>query len=141
MSDVFAIERFVAPHAAQYTEALSEIRNGCKCSHWMWFIFPQITGLGHSPMAVYYAMQGTDEAHAFYEHPLLGKNLCEITAALLELDTCDALAVMGSPDDKKLRSCMTLFEAAVPECDLFAKVLDKFFEGRRDLRTLQLIDK
>lgn len=141
MNDIYNVERFVSPHYAQYADALAEIKNGHKTSHWMWFIFPQIKGLGHSPTAVYYAMQGIEEARAFYEHPILGNNLREITSALIALETSDAFAVMGPPDDKKLRSSMTLFEAAVPECDLFSKVLEKFFGGRRDNRTLSILGR
>ena len=113
MNDIYNVERFVAPHRAQYNDALSEIRNGRKDTHWMWFIFPQIKGLGHSPTAVYYAMQGIEEARAFYDHPVLGNNLREITSALIALETSDAFAVMGPPDDKKLCSSMTLAKETV----------------------------
>ncbi|MBR6348694.1 MAG: DUF1810 domain-containing protein, partial [Spirochaetales bacterium] len=110
-------------------------------SHWMWYIFPQLLGLGHSPISRYYSIRDLDEAEAFLRNPYLGGNLLEICRALLALHTDDATAVFGKPDDMKLRSSMTLF-SLVDGCDpVFREVLDKYFGGKRDLRTLELLGK
>lgn len=124
-----------------YDRALAEIRAGRKQSHWMWYIFPQLTGLGRSETARFYGIRDLGEAVAYLAHPVLGPRLREISAALLELESCDALAVMGSPDHFKLRSCMTLFLAADPTAEVFQHVLDKFYQGRPDGRTLGLLQK
>ena len=131
--------RFEKAHADYYPAAFSEIRNGQKRSCWMWFIFPQLKGLGHSSTAQYYALKDLEAAREFYDHPVLGQHLREITAALIWLESDDPSWVMGHPDDMKLKSSMTLFEAAVPECGLFAQVLDKYFSGKRDNRTLKML--
>ncbi len=122
-----------------YDRALAEIRAGRKRSHWIWYIFPQLRPLGYSDTALYYGISGLKEARAYLAHPVLGPRLREISAALLELESSDPLAVMGSPDDRKLRSCMTLFLAADPEAQVFRQVLDKFYAGRPDGRTLDLL--
>ena len=131
--------RFESAHSTYYPAALSEIMNGRKQSCWMWFIFPQLKGLGRSPTAQYYALEDLRAAREFYDHPVLGVHLREITSALLQLESNDPLLVMGPPDDVKLKSSMTLFEAAAPECGLFAQVLDKYFSGKRDIRTLKML--
>jgi uncharacterized protein (DUF1810 family) len=105
----------------------------------MWFIFPQIAGLGYSETAQYYAIQDLEEARDFLNDDTLGKNLIEISEALLHVQSDDATKVMGWPDDMKLRSSMTLFALAKPECEVFQKVLDKFFGGERDQRTIELL--
>lgn len=133
------LKRFVSAQQRDYNTALREIRGGRKRSHWMWYIFPQIQGLGMSSTAQYYGVKDLEEAKDFMEHPILGRNLLEISAALLELDGDDATAVMGYLDDLKLRSCMTLFEAAAPEHKVFGAVLDKFYGGRRDSLTLDIL--
>ena len=107
-----SLERFVSAQARDYGTALAEIRSGHKRSHWMWYIFPQLQGLGMSSTAQYYGVRGIEEAKRFIAHPVLGRNLREISGALLALDTNDPAAVMGWPDNLKLCSCMTLFEAA-----------------------------
>jgi len=132
------LERFIQAQDGNYTRALEEIRNGRKRTHWMWYIFPQIAGLGHSVLSIFYAIKDFDEAREYLAHPVLGKRLWEISKALLELDMNDPAEVFGSPDDLKLRSCMTLFDAVEPE-SVFDKVLLKFFDGGRDERTLKIL--
>ena len=135
------LTRFIEAHRQSYQSALSEIRNGRKTSCWMWYIFPQLLGLGHSPISRYYSIRNLDEAEAFLRNPYLGGNLLEICRALLALHTDDATAVFGKPDDMKLRSSMTLF-SLVDGCDpVFREVLDKYFGGKRDFRTLELLGK
>jgi uncharacterized protein (DUF1810 family) len=133
------LERFRKAQENSYDSALREIQNGRKQSHWIWFIFPQIAGLGYSQTAQYYAIADLDEAKEFLNDNMLGKNLIEISEALLELESNDATEVMGWPDDLKLRSSMTLFALADPECEVFQKVLDKFYGGERDERTIELL--
>lgn len=133
------LTRFLDAQASTYPTALAEIKAGRKRSHWMWFIFPQVQGLGLSETARFYAIQDLREAEAYARHPVLGPRLVEISQALLGLASSDAHAIMGSPDDVKLRSSMTLF-AAVPGADpVFEAVLAKFFGGRRDEKTLRII--
>ena len=122
-----------------YESALNEIRNGKKRTHWIWYIFPQLKGLGRTYNANFYGIDDIDEAKRYLAHPVLGARLKEITQALLNLSENDPLKVMGSPDDMKLKSCMTLF-AYISESDsVFHKVLDKFFGGIQDEKTLQYI--
>jgi uncharacterized protein (DUF1810 family) len=133
------LERFRKAQKNSYDTALREIKNGQKRSHWMWYIFPQIAGLGYSQTAQYYAIADLEEAKEFLKDDILGKNLIEISEALLEVESNDATHVMGWPDDLKLRSSMTLFALADPECDVFRKVLDKFYGGEMDERTIELL--
>ncbi|MBQ3701225.1 MAG: DUF1810 domain-containing protein [Oscillospiraceae bacterium] len=137
----YDLDRFVKAQAYDYDAALREIRSGRKRSHWMWYIFPQLQGLGFSSTAQYYGIRDLEEAKAYMAHPVLGPRLTEISEALLGLDTCDPSAVMGYPDDLKLRSCMTLFEQAAPEQPVFGRVLEKYYAGRRDGRTLELLKR
>ena len=137
----YDLDRFVKAQAYDYDAALREIRSGRKRSHWMWYIFPQLQGLGFSSTAQYYGIRDLEEAKAYMAHPVLGPRLTEISEALLGLDTCDPSAVMGYPDDLKLRSCMTLFELAAPEQPVFGRVLEKYYAGRRDNRTLELLKR
>ncbi|TSD62283.1 DUF1810 family protein [Inquilinus sp. KBS0705] len=131
--------RFLTAQARDYTTALAEIKRGRKSSHWMWYIFPQIGGLGYSDMAKRYAIIGLSEAADYLAHPVLGKRIIEISNALLSLPGNNATAIMGSPDDLKLRSSMTLF-SLVPGADtVFEEVLKKFFKGEKDKATLELI--
>lgn len=134
-----SLTRFNEAHKYSYRTALREIQSGRKCSCWMWYIFPQIAGLGRSSTAQYYAIADFQEAVDYVNDKVLGKHLIEISEALLELDTSDALAVLGSPDNMKLKSSMTLFAEAAPEQQVFIKVLDKFFHGDKDKETLRLI--
>lgn len=135
------LERFLIAQQTYYRTALQEIKSGQKRSCWMWFIFPQIAGLGYSETARYYAIKDLDEAKAYMEDYTLSSNLVEISQALLEVDSNDATAVMGWPDDLKLKSSMTLFAVAKLECEVFQKVLDKFFHGERDQRTIEILSR
>ncbi len=134
------LERFLKAQEIHYETALREIRAGRKRSHWMWFIFPQIAGLGRSSTAQYYAIRDLEEAKAYLEDAVLGENLLLISQALLEVDSDDAEAVMGWPDHLKLRSSMTLFALAKPDCLVFQKVLDKFYGGKKDAKTMELLN-
>ena len=133
------LERFLKAQEDAYEAALGEIRAGRKRSHWMWYIFPQIAGLGRSGTAQYYAIRDLDEAKASLQEPVLRHRLLEISKALLELKTGDASQVMGWPDDLKLKSSMTLFDAAEPECGVFQSVLDQYFHGEKDQKTLEIL--
>ena len=133
------LERFLIAQQTYYRIALQEIKSGQKRSHWMWFIFPQIAGLGYSETARYYAIKDMGEAKAYMEDYTLSSNLIEISQALLDVDSDNATAVMGWPDNLKLKSSMTLFALAKPECEVFQKVLDKFFHGKRDQKTIEIL--
>ena len=133
------MERFIKAQNEDYKNALTEVTNGRKVSHWMWYIFPQIAGLGYSETSRYYAIRDTREAEQYLAHPVLGPRLLEICEALLALGTSDPRAVFGSPDDMKLRSSMTLFAALPNSNPVFEAVLEKFFSGKKDEKTLQLM--
>jgi len=135
---VTELDRFVAAQEPVYDEALAELRRGEKRSHWMWFVFPQLAGLGRSPTAQHFGLAGPDEAADYLAHPLLGVRLRDCTAALLELPQDDPAAVLGAVDALKLRSSMTLF-AQVGDEPLFQRVLDKYFRGESDELTLELL--
>ncbi|MGY2128524.1 DUF1810 domain-containing protein [Blastococcus sp. SYSU DS0617] len=135
MSDPFDLQRFVDAQRDSYGTALAELRAGAKRSHWMWFVFPQIAGLGRSATAQHFAISGLDEARAYLAHPVLGPRLVECTRALADLDSTDAVAVLGPVDAQKLRSSMTLFAHADPGQPLFHAVLDRYFAGRDDEAT------
>ena len=136
MSDPFGLERFVgAQDGGVYEQALRELRAGAKRGHWMWFVFPQVAGLGRSSTAQHYALAGLEEARAYLAHPVLGPRLVECAQALLELSGRDPVRVLGSVDAVKLRSSMTLFEAAAPDERVFAEVLERWFDGERDEAT------
>ena len=137
----FNLDRFKKAQSRDYATALSEIKNGRKESHWMWYIFPQLKGLGFSSMADFYGIDGLAEAKAYMADELLRGRLVEISEALLSLPSSDAREVMGYPDDLKLKSCMTLFMEAAPEIDVFGKVLEKFFGGEKDLKTLEMVKR
>ena len=132
------LERFVKAQEESYEIALREIKQGRKESHWMWYIFPQIKGLGHSSTAQYYAIQSRAEAEAYLNHPILAKRLLEISEELLNIESNDASAVFGYPDDLKLKSSMTLF-SLISRKTVFKRVLDKFFNGEIDERTVELL--
>lgn len=122
-----------------YQTALAEMKQGEKFSCWMWYVFPQIQGLGLSNTTAFFSIQSLAEAKNYYEHPILGARLIEITSELLNIETDDPMAVFGYPDAFKLRSCMTLFKHAAPEQELFQKVLDKFCRGNEDEKTLDIL--
>ena len=134
-----SLKRFTDAQENSYAMAFSEIQQGRKQSHWMWFIFPQIAGLGFSETSRYYAIRDLHEATDFLNHPVLGSRLINISRELLKLKINDAYRVFGSPDDLKLKSSMTLF-STLPEADpVFKAVLEKFFNGEKDTKTLRLI--
>lgn len=135
----YDLDRFKQAQAEDYETALEEIKRGRKESHWIWYIFPQLKELGFSSTAKYYGIDGLDEAKAYMADAELRNNLLEITDALLRQPETDIRRVMGYPDDLKLRSCMTLFEAAAPDQSVFGEVLDKFYGGERDDATLNLL--
>ncbi|MGE6994257.1 DUF1810 domain-containing protein [Pseudomonas sp. NPDC047961] len=141
MSDPHDLQRFVDAQQSIYDRALAELNAGYKQSHWMWFIFPQIAGLGHSDMARRYAIKDADEATAYLEHPLLGPRLEQCAQALLAHAERPARQILGSPDDMKLRSSMTLFAAVAPERETFQAVLDAFFAADPDSATLSRLDR
>jgi uncharacterized protein (DUF1810 family) len=133
------LTRFLTAQERDYATALQEIKGGRKRSHWMWYIFPQIAGLGFSETSKFYSLKDQQEAQAYLTHPVLGERLIEISTALLELEDDHATRIFGSPDDLKLKSSMTLF-AALPNTNaVFGKVLTKFFNGMADLDTLRLL--
>lgn len=135
---MYNLNRFLAAQENVYPIALEEIKAGEKQSHWMWYIFPQHKALGHSHLAKYYGLENIDETKEYFEHPTLRHRLVEITQALLSLPDNDPTAIMGYPDDLKLRSSMTIFWEATHE-PIFQQVLDKFFDGEEDKLTLQYI--
>jgi uncharacterized protein (DUF1810 family) len=136
--DPYDLDRFVQAQAKDYQKALSELRAGEKRSHWMWYVFPQIQGLGHSAMSRRYSIKSAAEAKAYLDHPVLGARLRECFAAVCNITGRSAHEIFGSPDDIKLRSCATLF-AAVSDDNVFVQVLEKYFQGHRDDETLRLL--
>jgi uncharacterized protein (DUF1810 family) len=139
LSDPHDLQRFLDAQGGTYERALGELRAGRKTSHWMWFIFPQIAGLGHSPMAQRYAIGSLDEARAYLAHPVLGARLRESAGALLAHAGTSAEAILGGIDAIKLRSSMTLFDRAADGDAVFRDVLDAFFGGEADPATERLI--
>jgi uncharacterized protein (DUF1810 family) len=137
--DPHDLDRFVYAQGENYERALAEIRNGQKRSHWMWYIFPQLAGLGSSSMARRYAIKTVAEAEAYLGHPILGPRLRQCMEATLQFQGRSALAIFGSTDEVKLRSCATLFAQVSPAGSVFALILDKYFHGGRDSRTLELL--
>ena len=135
-NDPFDLDRFVRAQTADYDRALSELRDGEKRSHWMWYIFPQIEGLGNSPMSLRYSIKSAAEALAYLGHPVLGPRLQECAAVVHSIVGRSALQIFGSPDDLKLRSCATLF-AGVSDEALFEQLLRKYFNGQPDSETLR----
>ncbi|WP_308498704.1 DUF1810 domain-containing protein [uncultured Anaerobiospirillum sp.] len=138
MCDTYNLERFVEAQKSEYDVALSEIREGCKRSHWIWFVFPQMASLGFSYNARFYGISCLDEARAYLAHPILGKRLRQITEALLMHKGKDVLSIFGAIDTLKVCSCMTLFDAVSPD-DVFRQVLKTFYEDKRDAQTLALV--
>jgi uncharacterized protein (DUF1810 family) len=138
-ADPFDLARFATAQEGVYNRALAEIRAGDKRSHWMWFIFPQIDGLGFSSTAKYYAIKSPEEARQYLAHPVLGPRLLECAQAVLAVEGRSAFEVFGSPDDLKLKSCMTLFESVAGRDSVFGRVLDKYYQGKRDARTQEIL--
>ena len=138
-TDSADLSRFVEAQDRVYEQVLSELHSGRKTSHWMWFIFPQFAGLGSSDVSRFYAIKSIDEARAYLQHPILGARLIESSEAVLAVTHRSAHEIFGSPDDMKLKSCMTLFANISPAGSVFEKVLDKYYGAEQDSRTLQLI--
>ena len=138
-ADPYDLTRFVLGQELNYEDALSEIRNGRKRSHWMWYIFPQYQGLGSSSTSRRYAIKSIAEASAYLQHPILGPRLLECAEAALGVTGRSAHELFGSPDDMKLQSCATLFASVSPPGSVFERLLQKYFEGTRDEKTLSLL--
>jgi uncharacterized protein (DUF1810 family) len=138
-ADPFDLARFVRAQEAAYDRALAEIRAGDKRSHWMWFVFPQIDGLGSSSTAKHYAIKSAEEARQYLAHPVLGPRLLECAAAVLAVEGRSASEIFGSPDDLKLKSCMTLFESVAGQDSVSGRVLDRYYQGKRDTRTHEIL--
>ncbi len=138
-TDPFDLRRFVDAQAAVFDGVVAELAAGRKRSHWMWFVFPQFAGLGFSPTAQFYAIASRAEAQSYWRHPLLGPRLARCAALVRDSSAPSAQAIFGSPDDLKLRSSMTLFDAAVPGEPVFRAVLDRYYGGEPDARTLSLL--
>jgi len=138
-TDPFDLARFVQAQAHSYIQAIAEIRGGRKRSHWMWYVLPQIDGLGFSAMSQRYSIKSIAEAKAYLSHPVLGKRLVECCEAALGIEGRTAREIFGSPDDMKLRSCATLFEVVAPD-SVFSRLIEKYYGGERDGATLRLLD-
>jgi uncharacterized protein (DUF1810 family) len=139
MNDPYDLNRFVEAQEGDYENALAEIRNGRKRSHWMWYVFPQFEGLGFSSTSRRYAIKSLAEARAYLNHPVLGPRLVECIEAALSVEGRSAHDIFGSPDDMKLRSCATLFAHVSPKGSAFERLLEKYFKGKPDDRTIQLL--
>lgn len=140
MENMNDLSRFVKAQTTTYDQALAEIRSGKKKSHWIWYIFPQLKGLGMSQTSVFYGIKDLEEAKAYLSDPVLGQRLKEVTTALAELPEYDPEKVLGYPDNLKVRSCMTLFHAADPDEKLFQLILDKYFDGQKDPKTIEMLN-
>lgn len=141
MEDIYNLQRFIKEQQRDYTTAYVEVSQGKKRSHWMWYIFPQIVGLGMTATSHKYSIKSIDEAKAYIAHPYLGKNLINISKVLLSLDENDPYKIFGSPDYLKLCSSMTLFAEAAPEEEVFQKVIEKYYGGKRDERTIAILEE
>lgn len=139
VKDPYDLNRFIEAQALSYNQAVAELRLGQKKSHWMWFVFPQIAGLGSSPMSHRYSIKTLDEARAYLDHPILGARLLQCAHAVLSVENKSATEILGTPDDMKLKSCATLFESVSASGSVFSQLLDKYYGGERDSRTLDLI--
>jgi uncharacterized protein (DUF1810 family) len=139
--DPFDLDRFLRAQSGAYDQALSEIKNGRKRSHWMWYVFPQMAGLGYSYTSQQYGIKSRDEALAYLFHPVLGARLRECFEAVNAVQDRSASHIFGDPDDLKLRSCATLFAAVSDSPSVFDQLLEQYFEGERDERTLALLEK
>jgi uncharacterized protein (DUF1810 family) len=138
-TDPFDLQRFVEAQAGVYADVEAELKAGAKTSHWMWFVFPQLKGLGRSSTALHYGIGGLEEARAYWRHPVLGARLKQCCAWLMALPReRTAVQVFGSIDTLKLRSCLTLFERAAPDEPVFGALLDRFYDGERDAATRAL---
>ncbi len=136
VGDPHHLNRFVEAQEDDYAQALAEVNRGRKCSHWMWYVFPQFDGLGGSPNSQKYSIKSVAEAKAYLNHPVLGPRLTAIAMAALSVEGKSAHEIFGSPDDMKLKSCATLFVHVSPAGSVFDQLLDRFFQGKRDPKTL-----
>lgn len=139
MDNNYDLSRFLEAQENTYSKALVELINGKKETHWMWFIFPQIIGLGLSPTSKFYAIKDIKEADLFLHHPILGKRLIEISSVLLELKDLTARDIFGQPDDSKLQSCMTLFTSLEDTNAVFSDVIERYYNGKKDEYTLEIL--
>jgi uncharacterized protein (DUF1810 family) len=139
--EVFDLERFVTAQAPVYGQVVSELKGGKKRGHWMWFVFPQLRGLGRSAMSAHYGIASAAEAAAYLEHALLGPRLRECTSLVVAIERATLLDVFGSPDDMKFKSCMTLFAHVAADADLFRAALDRYCAGQFDSKTLDLLER
>ncbi|WP_372526033.1 DUF1810 domain-containing protein [Piscinibacter sp.] len=139
MDDVHDLQRFVEAQNPVYGRVCAELAAGAKTSHWMWFVFPQLKGLGRSAIAQHFGLASRAEAQAYWSHPVLGSRLKECSELVLGVAGKTALQIFGSPDDLKFRSSMTLFAQVAPDEPVFTRALDKYFGGRADERTLELL--
>jgi len=137
----FDLQRFVDAQEPIYEQVRAELTAGAKSSHWLWFVFPQLVGLGRSAMAVRYDLASLDEASAYWHHAILGARLKECVELVLAVKGKTAFQIFGTPDDLKFRSSMTVFNRAVPDEQLFRRALAKFFDGREDARTVELLKR
>jgi uncharacterized protein (DUF1810 family) len=138
-TDAFNLTRFICAQQPVIAEVLNELRAGRKASHWMWFVFPQIRGLGSSGLAQRYAIASRQEARAYHEHPVLGARLQQCTQLVLDIEDRSAEQIFGYPDDVKFRSCMTLFAQAAPQQSMYRAALQKYFAGEPDARSLEIL--
>ena len=141
MTKTHDLERFVEAQKRNYNDALDEIKNGKKVSHWMWYVFQQISGLGYSATSKFYEIHSSEEAKLYLNHEILGKRLLEISNALLNIEGKTAYQIFGSPDDSKLKSCMTLFRSIENSDPIFEEILNKYFSGKADFKSLKLLEK
>ena len=137
--DSFDLNRFTRAQQSVYDGVLEELRSGRKRTHWMWYIFPQIDGLGYSATSKHYAIKSVEEARQYLNHPVLGPRLLECSETVLAIEGRSASEIFGYPDDLKLKSSMTLFARVADPGSVFARILDRYFHGERDVRTLQLL--
>jgi len=141
-NDPFDLDRFTGAQQRIYGAVLAELKSGQKRTHWMWFIFPQIDGLGHSSTAIHYAIKSVEEARAYLDHPVLGPRLVECAEAVLAVEGRPVSAIFGYPDDMKLKSSMTLFASIAKDSrSVFVRVLEKYFQEERDGATLRIIER
>ena len=140
-NDPFDLSRFLKAHEADYQHVVSEIKGGQKRTHWMWYIFPQIDGLAFSSMSKQYSIKSIEEAQAYLNHPVLGSRLLVCAEAVVDVEGRSIAEIFGSPDDLKLRSCATLFASVSPSGSVFDRILDKYYHGVRDDKTLHLLEK
>ncbi|BFM45257.1 DUF1810 domain-containing protein [Flavobacterium sp. CFS9] len=139
MEKQYDLDRFLEAQQQSYNNALLEIRAGRKQTHWMWFIFPQLRGLGFTDYNIFYGIENLKEASKYFNHPILGRRLDEITCAMLQIENKTALEILGRPDERKLKSCMTLFSLLPDTSECFRQVFDKYYNGELDEKTLQII--